>query len=126
MEYEPDVIAQKVLGILHQQTSRSFQDELLRTLPKLATKPLVPQLLRLLAERRMYQVSSTRWASVVEAIGEVADNCETVRALLEVDASLSTEEENELEPAIYQALYSVSQRAKVRVSRDGQIEELSN
>jgi HEAT repeat protein len=124
LEYEPDVIAQKVLGILHQQTSRSFQDELLRTLPKLATKPLVPQLLRLLAERRMYTAHYKTWVSVVKAIGELADDRETVRALLAVGLSLSSQEESYLEPAIYQALYSVSRRARVRVGRDEQIEEL--
>jgi hypothetical protein len=119
LEYEPDVIGQQVLGILPQQESRSFQDGLLSSLPKLATKSLVPELLRLLKERRMYQVNNKRWASVVRAIGEVADDSETITALLQVDSSLSSEEEKYLEPAIYRALYSVSRRAKVRVNRDG-------
>ena len=119
LEYEPDAIAQQVLGILRQQTSRSFQDELLRTLPKLATKSLLPELLRLLAERRTYTAHYKTWVSVVKAIGELADDIETVTALQEVDSSLSSQEENYLEPAIYRALYSVSRRAKVRVNRDG-------
>ncbi len=119
LEYEPDAIAQQVLGILRQQISRSFQDELLRTLPKLATKSLLPELLRLLAERRTYTAHYKTWVSVVKAIGELADDIETVTALQEVDSSLSSQEENYLEPAIYRALYSVSRRAKVRVNRDG-------
>jgi hypothetical protein len=57
--------------------------------------------------------------SVVKAIGELADDFETVTALQEVDLSLSSEEENYLKPAIYGALYSVSRRAKVRVNRNG-------
>jgi hypothetical protein len=124
LEYEPDVIGQQVVGILPQQESRSFQDGLLSSLPKLATKSLVPELLRLLKERRMYQVNNKRWASVVRAIGEVADDSETITALLQVDSSLSSEEEYYLEPAIYGALYSASRRTRVRVSRDEQIEEL--
>ncbi len=59
--------------------------------------------------------------SVVKAIGELADDIETVTALQEVDSSLSSQEENYLEPAIYRALYSVSRRAKVWVNRDGSI-----
>ncbi len=124
LEYEPDVIAQQVLQILRQQTSRSFQEELLRTLPKLATKSLVPELLHLLAERGTYTAQYKTWVSVVKAISEVGDDRETVRALLEVGSSLSSQEESYLEPAIYQALYSVSRRARVRVSRNEQIEEL--
>jgi HEAT repeat protein/GTPase SAR1 family protein len=124
LEYDPDVIAQQVLGILRQQTSRLFQDELLRTLPKLATKSLLPELLRLLAERRTYTAHYKTWVSVVKAIGELADDRETVRALLAVGLSLSSQEESYLEPAIYQALYSVSRRARVRVGRDEQIEQL--
>jgi hypothetical protein len=124
LEYEPDVIAQQVLGILRQQTSRSFQDELLDTLPKLATKSLVPELLHLLAERRTYTAQYKTRVSVVKAISEVSDDRETVRALLAVGSSLSRHEESYLEPAIYQALYSVSRRARVRVSREEQIEEL--
>jgi hypothetical protein len=119
LEYEPDVIAQQVLVILRQQTSRSFPNELLDTLPKLATKSLVPELLHLLAERGTYTAQYKTWVSVVKAIGEVADDFETVTALQEVDSSLSSEEENYLEPAIYGALYSVSRRAKVRVNREG-------
>ncbi len=116
----------EALGILPQQESRSFQDGLLSSLPKLATKSLVPELLRLLKERRMYQVNDKRWASVVRAIGEVADDSDTVTALLQVDSSLSSHEANYLEPAIYRTLYSVSRRARVRVSRDERIEELRN
>jgi hypothetical protein len=118
LEYEPDVIAQQVLGILRQQTSRLFQDELLDTLPKLATKSLVPELLHLLAERWTYTAQYKTWVSVVKEIGELADDFETVTALQEVDSSLSSEEENYLKPAIYGALYSVSRRAKVRVNRN--------
>jgi hypothetical protein len=119
LEYEPDVIAQQVFGILRQQTSRSFQDELLDTLPKLATKSLVPELLHLLAERGTYTVQYKTWVSVVNAIGELADDGETVTALQALDSSLISDEENYLKPAIYGALYSVSRRAKVRVNRDG-------
>ncbi len=124
LEYDPDVIAQKVLRILRQQELRSFQEELLRTLPKLATKSLVPELLHLLAERGTYTAHYKTWVSVVKAIDELADDSKTVRALLEVDSSLLNGEENYLEPAIYSALYSISRRARVRVSRDEQIEEL--
>jgi hypothetical protein len=124
LEYEPDVIAQQVQGILRQQTSRLFQDELLDTLPKLATKSLVPELLHLLAERRTYTAQYKTWVSVVKAISEVSHDRETVRALLAVGSSLNSQEESYLEPAIYQALYSVSRRARVRVSRDEKIEEL--
>jgi hypothetical protein len=85
---------------------------------------LVRELRHLLAERGTYKVNSKRWVSVVKAISEVGDDRETVRALLEVGSSLSSQEESYLEPAIYQALYSVSRRARVRVSRDEQIEEL--
>ncbi|MBD1833280.1 NACHT domain-containing protein [Cyanobacteria bacterium FACHB-472] len=125
-EYEPSRIAQQVLWMLRQPEWHSSQGELLRTLPKLATKSLVPELVCLLEERRMYRTFAVKGLSVVNAIGEVADDCKTVRALLKIGSSLNSEEEEYLAEPIYSALYSVSRRAGVRVSADGQIEELKN
>jgi hypothetical protein len=125
-EYEPSRSAQQVLGMLRQPEWQSSQGELLRILPKLATKSLVPELVCLLEERRMYKTFGVRGPSVVNAIGKVADDCETVRALLKIGSSLNSEEEEYLAEPIYSALYSVSRRAGVRVTADGQIEELKN
>ena len=125
-ECDTNVIAQQVLKILYKQKSRFLQDELLSTLPKLTTKSLVPELLFLLAERRKYKVNSKRWFAVIKAIGEVADDSETVSQLREVGLYLNEREQNDLKPAIYKALYLVSRRARVRVSHDEQIENLTN
>ena len=123
---KPATISRQLLEMLHQQEWQSSQSNLLSSLSALTTKALVPELLGLLAAREMYNVSKPIWALMVNAIGEVADDCETVRALLKIGSSLNSEEEEYLAEPIYSALYSVSGRAGVRVTADGQIEELKN
>jgi hypothetical protein len=123
LEYESDVIAQQVQSILRQSGWHLSQNELLYSLPKLTSKSLVPELLVLLAERQ--RDAALNWVrGIVRSIGELGDDCKTVRALLDTGSSLSSKEVDYLKPAIYRALYSVSRRARVRVSRDEQIEEL--
>jgi HEAT repeat protein len=123
LEYESDVIAQQVQSILRQSGWHLSQNELLYSLPKLTSKSLVPELLVLLAERQ--RDAALNWVrGIVRSIGELGDDCKTVRALLDTGSSLSSKEVDYLKPAIYTALYSVSRRARVRVSRDEQIEEL--
>lgn len=123
-EYQPEAIAKQVLGMLREQQWRSYQDDLLELLPQLATKSLVPELLVLLAERRMYNLSDNRW--IIQAIAQVADDRETVKALLEIMPAKpsSDEEKYMMVQVIYAGLYSVSRRAGVRVSPEGQIESL--
>jgi HEAT repeat protein len=126
-ECQNPAITQQLLEMLSQPEWKSFQNELLRSLSKLTTKSLVPEFLNLLSERSIYKADEWRWLEIVYAIGGVADNLETVRALQEtMPAMPSSKVENDLLSAIYSALYSVSRRARVRVSRDGQIEELQN
>ncbi|MBD1908071.1 HEAT repeat domain-containing protein [Funiculus sociatus GB2-A5] len=123
---KPATISRQLLEMLHRQEWQSSQSNLLSSLSALTTKALVPELLGLLAAREMYNVSKPIWALMVNAIGEVADDCFTLRALLNIGSSLNSEEEEYLAEPIYSALYSVSGRAGVRVSADGQIEELKN
>jgi len=136
-EYQPEAIAKQILVMLRRQewqSSQGFaggssgnfleqaQDELLESLPQLTTKTLVPELLNLLAERRMYNVSDGRWMGIIQAIAQVADDRETVKTLLKMmPAQPADEEEKHLAQVIYAALYSVSRRAGVRVSRDGRM-----
>ena len=124
-EYKPEAIARQVLAMLREQEWQSFQENLLESLPQLTTKSLVPELLETLAEREMYNVSDKRWMGIIQAIAQVADDCKTVKALLQMmPAKPSSDEEKHLTQVIYAALYSVSGRAGVRVSRDGKIESL--
>ncbi len=132
-EYKPETvceamahpIAKQVLGMLREQQWQSFQDELLELLPNLTTKSLVPELLMLLAERKRYNVAEKRWIEIGQAIARVADDSKTVKALLEMmPKNPRSEEENHIAQGSYVALYTVSRRAGVRVSRDQQIESL--
>jgi HEAT repeat protein len=124
-EYQPEAIARQILAMLHEPEWQSSQDHLLESLPQLTIKSLVPELLNLLAERRMYNVSDKIWMGIIQAIAQVADGRETVKALLQMmPAKPSSNFEKHLAQVIYAALYSVSRRAGVRVSRDGQIESL--
>jgi len=119
-EYQPEVIAKQILEMLRRPEWQSSQDELLESLPQLTTKTLVPELLNLLAERRMYNVSNRRWMGIIQAIAQVADDRETVKTLLKMMPDQpADEEEKHLAQVIYAALYSVSRRAGVRVNRDG-------
>jgi HEAT repeat protein len=126
-EYKSETVGRQILARVREQAwvSPLNQLRLLAALPTHTTESLIPELLELLAERRMYFVPG--WGledKILNVIAQVADNVETVIALLEVNSLLSSEEANYLEPAIYRALYSVSRRTRVRVSRDRQIEEL--
>ncbi len=124
-EYKPEAIAHQVLAMSREQEWQPFQDHLLESLPQLTTKSLVPDLLGILAERKMYNVSHKRWMGIIQAIAQVADESKTVKALLQMmPAKPSSDEEKHLAQVIYAALYSVSRRAGVRVSRDGKIESL--
>ncbi len=124
-EYKPEAIARQVLAMLREQEWQPFQDDFLDSLSQLTTKSLVPELLGILAERKMYNVSHKRWMGIIQAIAQVADDRKTVKALLQMmPAKPSSDEEKHLAQVIYAALYSVSRRAGVRVSRDGKIESL--
>jgi hypothetical protein len=124
-EYKPEAIARHLLEMLRQPKWQSFQDDILRHLEALTSKSVVHELLALLAERRRYNLSESRCQWIVHAIGEVADDEQALRDLWKMmPATPNSNDEKKFTGAIYSALYSVSQRAKVRVSRDGQIEEL--
>ena len=124
-EYKPEAITRQILAMLREQEWQPLQDDFIDSLPQLTTKSLVPELLKILAERRMYNVSHKRWMGIIQAIAQVADDRKTVKALLQMmPAKPSSDEEKHLAQVIYAALYSVSRRAGVRVSRDGKIESL--
>ena len=128
-EYKPktEMIARRLLGLLCQQEWSSRQDEVLRNLLKLTSKSLVNDLLRLLAERGIYNAGRLIWVWMVDAIGEVADDGKTVKALWEMMPEMPINAwEKPFTESVYSAIYSISRRARVRVSRDGQIEELKN
>jgi hypothetical protein len=128
-EYKPktEMLGRHLLGLLCQQEWCSRQDEVLRNLLKLTSKSLVNDLLRLLAERGIYKAGRLIWAWMVDAIGEVADDGKTVRELWEMMPKMPISEwEKPFTESVYSALYSISRRARVRVSCDGQIEELNN
>ena len=63
---------------------------------------------------------------IINGLAQVADDLETVEALQEMMPVMQTTESEYLRSAIYQALYSISQRARVRLMHDGQIEELKS
>lgn len=124
-EYQPEAIAKQILLMLREHQWQSYQEDLLGFLPQLTTKSLVPELLMLLKERSMYGVSDKKWLEIVQSIAQVADDRKTVKALLEMmPATPRSEEEKHMAQVVYAALHSVSRRAGVRVSRDGQLESL--
>ena len=63
---------------------------------------------------------------IINGLAQVADDLETVEALQEMMPVMQTTESEYLRSAIYQALYRISQRARVRLMHDGQIEELKS
>jgi energy-coupling factor transporter ATP-binding protein EcfA2 len=120
-EYQSETIAQQILSILHQSNWLVFQNEILNNLPTLITKLLVPELRELLPEIHSNNRAFNWKRVIVRAIGEVADDCETVTELQKTYLSLTSNQEMSLKSEIYSALYSVSHRARLRVSRDEQI-----
>jgi len=120
-EYQSETIAQQILSILHQSSWLVFQNEILNNLPTLITKSLVPELRELLPEIHNNTRTSNWKRVLVRAIGEVADDRETVTELQRTYLSLTSNQEMSLKFEIYSALYSVSHRARLRVSRDEQI-----
>jgi HEAT repeat protein len=127
-EYKSDAIARQILTRVREQAWNSPLDQLrlLAALPAHATESLIPDLLKLLAERRMYFVPGWKLEDKVLAIiAQLADDTKTVQALWTIwSETSSNHEEQNLANAIYCPLYSVSRRARVRVNRDGQIETL--
>ncbi|MEQ8757268.1 MAG: NACHT domain-containing protein [Coleofasciculus sp. G1-WW12-02] len=120
-EYQSDTIAQQILSILCQSHWLVFQNEILNNLPTFITKLLVPELRELLPEIHNNNRNFNWKRCIVRAIGEVADDRETVTELQRTYLSLTSNQEMDLKPEIYSALYSVSHRARVRVSGDEQI-----
>ncbi|MEQ9626540.1 dsDNA nuclease domain-containing protein [Coleofasciculus chthonoplastes] len=120
-EYQSDTIAQQILSILRQSHWLVFQNEILNNLPTFITKLLVPELRELLPEIHNNNRTSNWKRCIVRAIGEVADDRETVTELRKAYLSLTSNQEMYLKSEIYSALYSVSHRARLRVSRDEQI-----
>lgn len=106
---------------MHQSNWLVFQNEILNNLPTLITKLLVPELRELLPEIHSNNRAFNWKRVIVRAIGEVADDCETVTELQKTYLSLTSNQEMSLKFEIYSALYSVSHRARLRVSRDEQI-----
>jgi HEAT repeat protein len=117
-EYKPEAaepIARELIKMLCQSEWQAIQ--LTTSLSQLTTKSLIPELLVLLEKRRMYHSSEGTWALIVIAISHVADDCKTIEALREMmPKTLNNYEEQRWANAIYSALYSISRRAKVRVS----------
>ena len=123
LEYNSEDMAQQVLQMLRDKAWIECPNDLIRIFPLFTTKSLVPELLDLLAEDQIYTALNWLWREIVNAIGQVADDHETVRSLGKMWSTTSSRnEEKRLLDAIYSAIYSVSQRARVRVNRDGQIE----
>jgi hypothetical protein len=123
LEYNSEDMARQVLQMLRDKAWIECPNDLIRIFPLFTTKSLVPELLCLLEEEKIYTDLKWLWQEIVNAIGQVADDRETVISLGEMwSATSSINEEKRLLDAIYSAIYSASQRAKVRVNRDGQIE----
>jgi hypothetical protein len=123
LEYNSEAMARQVLQILRDKAWIECPNDLIRMFPLFTTKSLVPELLELLAQDQIYTALNWLWREIVNAIGQVADDRETVSSLGKMWSTTSSRnEEKRLLDAIYSAIYSVSQRAKVRVNRDGQIE----
>lgn len=124
-EYQPEAIAQQMMKMLRQPEWQSSQDLLLESLPELTTKSMVPELLSLLAERRADNASNRKRMGIVQIIAQLADDSETVKTLLKMMSIKPTSKEDKhLAQVLYAALYSISRRAGIRVSQDGQIESL--
>jgi len=92
----------------------------------LATKSLVPELRKLLTTCNVYGIDEWGQIGIINGLAQVADDIETVEALQEMMPVMQTTENEYLRDAIYQALYRISQRARVRLRHDGQLEELQS
>jgi len=102
------------------------KETLLHYMRSLATKSLVPELRQLLTTCNVYAIDEWGQIGIINGLAQVADDLETVEALQEMMPLMETTENEYLRYAIYQALYSISQRARVRLRHDGQIEELQS
>lgn len=133
-EFNPEAAARKIVTLLKQHNF-IFSPILLSFLPTLATKSIETELLSLLDSPQALEVDprfkhSLDIAFIATAIGRVSNTVEAVDALLKPLRALS----NSSEPidvvesivmnALYNALYQVSQQAKVRLTRDYQIQSL--
>jgi HEAT repeat protein len=104
----------------------SGKETLLAYMRSLATKSLVPELRQLLTTCNVYGIDEWAQIGIINGLAQVADDLETVEALQEMMPVMQTTESEYLRSAIYQALYRISQRARVRLMHDGQIEELQS
>jgi HEAT repeat protein len=102
------------------------KETLLHYMRSLATKSLVPELRKLLTICNVCEIDEWGQIGIINGLAQVADDLETVEALQEMMPLMETTENEYLRYAIYQALYSISQRARVRLRHDGQIEELQS
>jgi HEAT repeat protein len=127
LEYKSEAIARQVLVMLREPEWQLHQDVLLKGLPQCATQSLVPELVALLKDGRAYKASYWTWVAIANAIGEFANDCKTVKDLWEIwSATSNSIGESDWADKIYTALYSVSRRARVQVSWDGEIKECKN
>jgi HEAT repeat protein len=102
------------------------KETLLHYMRSLATKSLVPELRKLLTTCNVYGIDEWGQIGIINGLAQVADDLETVEALQEMMPLMETTENEYLRYAIYQALYRITQRARVRLRHDGQIEELQS
>jgi HEAT repeat protein len=135
-EYKPEQMARSLLAKARKTLkSREIepaywspnhrQEFLLRAIASLATKSLAPELVGLLAEMKVGVW--TRWESVriIRAITPLADDLQTINGLLLMINEVPNENAYYLDHEIYNALYTVSRRARVRVGSNRQIEPLT-
>ncbi|MCT7956080.1 NACHT domain-containing protein [Laspinema palackyanum] len=123
--YKSEQMARQMIKLLD-ESMPVFQDNILNCLPKFTSKSIVPDLLILLENREKYHAQEWRWDAIVYAIGNVADDEATVRALVNLMKTtpkiqknpMSFQEKPGFIAALYEALYSVSQRAKVKINPD--------
>jgi HEAT repeat protein len=127
LEYKdrPEEIAHQLLERVRSSVD-SGKETLLAYMRSLATKSLVPELCQLLTICNVYGIDEWGQIGIINGLAQVADDLETVKALQEMIPVMQTTENEYLRYAIYQALYRISQRARVRLRHDGQIEELQS
>jgi hypothetical protein len=127
LEYKDrrEEIARQVLE-LARLPSYFSKGTLLVYMRSLATKSLVPELRTLLTQCSVYGIDEWGQIGIINGLAQVADDLETVEALQEMMPVMQTTENEYLRYAIYQALYRITQRARVRLRYDGQIEELQS
>jgi HEAT repeat protein len=106
------MVVPELLQLLADERVDSYmRRDITSTLGRLGERTVVPELLRLLADE---QVKASVRENIAEALGSFADDEATVRRLAAILADAT------IKDAVYSALWKVSQRAGLRVLRDGE------